>query len=146
MEIMYDGLLFPKWWFCNSLLHWQDIIAGYETDCFAGKKKLHYFSLKLHLMAFGSFWHQSWGYIFCRKANSSFHRTHRISYMETPLGGKMRVCWKPIFGLFLSGPLRQVLLYITQIDDVQSKGFKQSGLLSSFIAGGWRSYCRIHLL
>ena len=39
MEIIYDHLLFPEVWFvCNSILHWQDIFAGYEIDCLRKKK------------------------------------------------------------------------------------------------------------
>ena len=37
MEIIYDHLLFPKWWFCSSLLYWQDIFAWYEIDCLQKK-------------------------------------------------------------------------------------------------------------
>ena len=51
MEIIYDHLLRR---FCNSLLHWQDLFAGYEVDCLLKNTHL-YFSLKLHLMTIGSF-------------------------------------------------------------------------------------------
>ena len=41
-------------WLCNSLLHWLDIFVGYKIDFFDLKNQ-HYFSLKLHLVTFGSF-------------------------------------------------------------------------------------------
>ena len=40
-------------WLCNSLLHELAIFAGYEIDFYF--KNHHFFSLKLHLVLFGSF-------------------------------------------------------------------------------------------
>ena len=46
MEIIYDNLLFRKWWLCNNLLDMRKIFA---------EKNHQNFSLKLHIVTLGSF-------------------------------------------------------------------------------------------
>ena len=46
MEIIYDNLLFRKWWLCNSLLDMRKIFA---------EKNHQNFSLKLYIVTLGSF-------------------------------------------------------------------------------------------